>query len=146
MNKPILSIGICLSACLFEPTDEKPLTPLEQVPFLQAMLDSNGLKDVKAGDVTKALEPNDPHVREFYVALNEMDITHFKFTKDVQKLSHYTVIDLRDNEIDAIPEGLELKQWKKVLMAGNRLCTLTKADSTRLDAANVTWRGSQRCQ
>ena len=102
----ILVPAVLLTSCFTSPTEDGPTDIFAQEPYVQALLDANGLKDIPLGEVVKVLNPNDPHGQNWYIDLNGRGIQSFHFRPDVKKLTLFVVIDLQNNEMTSLPGGL----------------------------------------
>lgn len=154
MFKPFLrlvrfgGLAFVLGGCLFDDFDVSPLDVpniKDDEPYVRALLDSNGLKDVRLYEVMK-LEDPDGRDRVYYrLALGKRGLTKFRFIPEVAKIKAVRTIDLGLNEISKVPEGILIKKWTNLSLGGNSLCKLTRQDSLLLQEAKASW-SNQICK
>ena len=153
MFKPFLrlvqfgGLAFVLGGCLFDGFGAGiPDVPSikDDEPYVRALLDSNGMKDVPLYEILKA-ENFSEHLVTYYIALQKRGLTSFRFIESVKNIKTISTIRLDSNSITQVPPGILNKKWTGLLLNGNELCNLSQQDSANLEASGALWKNTQYC-
>lgn len=112
------------------------------LPIVRALLDSNGLGGIEETEAAKI--EVEGGAATYHLDLSNKGLESFHFVSATKNLKAIEYVNLANNRLTSIPEGIANKRWKEVSLHYNRLCNLSRSDSTFL-ANNKVILGPQEC-